>query len=116
MTNIDRTMKQIEEVVGADINGQTRATVVPLGESAQEIFKNSIRDINLIFDHAMTRIKAVRHACDEAEEAVSQRRKDVEAGLHNYVAALQVVAQTTETMQRAIGDVLLSSDRLGGAN
>jgi len=95
-------------------NGVELLKTVTLGENTQQIFNNSIRDINLIFEHAMKRIASVRHACDEAEEAISQRRKDVEAGLHNYVAALQVVEETTETMQKAIGEVLMHSDRLGG--
>ncbi len=86
---------------------------IKLGEAAQHILENSLRDIDKIFEYALERITQTRTACDAAEVAIQTKRNVVRDMLTEYVAALQMVETTARDAQQALGDAMLHTDRLG---
>lgn len=85
----------------------------PLSEGAQMVSNATRKSLDMIFEHAMGRIAAVRKACDAMEASLISKKDGMLASLDTYVAALDTIDNETTKQQTAVGDAIVAQDSLG---
>lgn len=114
----DRSRMLLEDLAQEINNGVKSESIpviaadLPLSERASGVQKHFEDQVNLIFDHGLERVKAVRHACDTADEALKQKRVKVLESIHNLVYCMQEVDAKAEDMQKSLGDMLVATDQV----
>lgn len=106
------TSTLIRQVEGLEAMPPTSPIGITLEAGAMQVLDGTNRSIEQIFAYAEQRLDKVTEAVALARETVEVKRKAVQEAMKSYVEALQMVEHSTTAMQKLIGDVLLSSDRL----
>ena len=109
----EEKLKRLAETVEREPASQPE-TLVVLGESAQKVLDSLHKDSDKSFDYAESLITKIRETCDTAMAVLKAKREDVKIANTAYVGALQKVSTLSEQAQKALGEVMINSERLGG--
>lgn len=103
------------KIAGSTLEQEATAAInAPLGERGKQILAGLVADSDRAFDYALELIKKTRDACDTAEQAVKNKRNDVNTAVTAYIEALNRVGHVMNESQKALGEVTIQGERLGG--
>lgn len=69
-------------------------------------------NVNMVFDHGLKRLEAVRHAVNMAEQVLTSRRDRMLEAANGLVYTLQELERHTEEMQQSIGDTIIATEQV----
>lgn len=94
------------------VTGHTENPPFVLNEHAEKLRATFEDHVRKVYNHGLTRIQAVRHACDVAEETLRNKCERVLDSQGALVYAIQEVDRHTEDMQKSLGDLLVATDQV----
>lgn len=83
-----------------------------LNEDAEKLRAAFEDHVRKVFMHGISRITAVRIACDMAEETLRNKCERVLESQKGLVYSIQEIDRTTADMQKKLGDLLVATDQI----